>query len=83
MFEAIGVDMPNAASSSITDFGHANLTLEATTDTVVDTLGLTPLIAEAKVTITLMPVPFLNVLLHNLRVRQWSEAHSEYNDTLA
>lgn len=74
--KSIRVDVPDPTRCPIADLGHTHLTLEAATDAIVDTLGLAPLNAKTHISITLMPMPLLGVLLHNFRVRKWSESHS-------
>lgn len=53
---------------TVADLGHADGTTEATTDTRVNTLGLTPLISETLVTVVVVTLERLAVLLVNVGV---------------
>jgi len=58
--------------AAVTDVGHTHLSLEATTHTVVNTLGPSPVGLDSVVTVGLMPFELLQLLLDDLALGQRS-----------
>ncbi len=64
--ESIGTDVTGGLIGTVTDAGHRDSSLESTTDTSIDTLGLAPRgIADSKELVGLMPGELLRSLLDN------------------
>lgn len=64
--ESIGADVTGGLVGTVTDTGHRDSTLESTTDTSVNTLGLAPRgIADAHELVRLMSGELLRSLLDN------------------
>ena len=60
---------------TVTDVGHFVDTLEAATNTVVNTLGFPPVLLDLVITITLVADEPLGPLLDNLRALCWCDGH--------
>lgn len=78
VLKSVRVDVSHTFSCSIPNLGHAHLTFESTTDSVVDTLRLPPLVSKSDVSIALMPMPLLHMLFHYFRVWQRFNRHAKY-----
>jgi len=64
--EAIGVDVAGLLVGSVANIGHGEGTLEATADTSINTLGLSPGgVADAHEKVRLMPGELLGSLLND------------------
>lgn len=66
LLEAVGKEMASLFVAAVADLGHSSLTLEATPDPVIDTLGLPPCLLHAVVAVRLMAFEFVGPLLDDL-----------------
>jgi len=75
LLEAIGADVTGLGGRAIADLGHQVEALEASAHSIVDTLGLAPVLLEFVIAIALMTHELLGALLHEFMLNQRPDCH--------
>ena len=73
--ESIGESVAGELGASVADLGHQALSIETSANTVIDTLGLTPVRLDTNVTVRFMAREATSVLLDNLHTFSGNENH--------
>ncbi|GMR49833.1 hypothetical protein PMAYCL1PPCAC_20028, partial [Pristionchus mayeri] len=75
LLESVGKHVTDVLGVSVTDVGHQSLSLEAATDTVINTLGFAPVGLDTVVSARLMPGEATSVLLGKAKLLSRDEDH--------